>query len=475
MLLYCNKSHIKIIFCWYGSVFWNKEQFGRALLVACITAFLQYLSSIGSELAPEIPDMFAMNALGVVVGLAAVFRTNLGWARYWEAATQVHFMYSKWGDAYSQIFAFATVTLDRLLAANDEDSHVKVHRVGECLDRLLRNFTFMSAIATDGLAHSDTQRMDHRVNNGVSWQRQIVRREDLTREDLTEATKLPTFIGSMGENEGRHCSMAPETPNDWAQMQYIVKENLKEEELQCLESSSDRPSLIMYWIIHDLAEISTDLVIAPPIQSRMYQELSNGMLALNQAQKIADVPFPFLYAQLLSILIACYSCFIPVYISVLTQSFIAGPILALVLFQGVWCINLIATQMDNPFGNDSNDIPLVDFHDRFLDLCTEVHVGHKVKLAAADQRRRKLEGALQENWRKHFLKSLSTETSMLVSRVMTSATTSEFDKPRASSFGHKRSVTSARDSDEFMDGQSMIQRENCDEFSQPSTAGTGER
>ena len=69
MLLYCNKSHIKIIFCWYGSVFWNKEQFGRALLVACITAFLQYLSSIGSELAPEIPDMFAMNALGVVVGV----------------------------------------------------------------------------------------------------------------------------------------------------------------------------------------------------------------------------------------------------------------------------------------------------------------------------------------------------------------------------------------------------------------------
>jgi len=329
--------------------------------------------------------------------------------------------------------------------------------------------------------------MDHRVNNGVSWQRQIVRREDLTREDLTEATKLPTFIGSMGENEGRHCSMAPETPNDWAQMQYIVKEHLKEEELQCLESSSDRPSLIMYWIIHDLAEISTDLVIAPPIQSRMYQELSNGMLALNQAQKIADVPFPFLYAQLLSILIACYSCFIPVYIAVLTQSFIAGPILALVLFQGIWCINLIATQMENPFGNDVNDIPLVDFHDRFLDLCTEVHVGHKVKLAAAAQRRRKLEGvAAQENWRKQFLKSLSTETTVWMSRMMVDTTTtvtsefekSDYDMSCSPPMGSKRSSTSmpAHDGrEEYVDAQSLIQRENCDEFSQPSTVGTGER
>ena len=38
------------------------------------------------------------------------------------------------------------------------------------------------------------------------------------------------------------------------------------------------PLGVMYWIIWDLADVMKDIDIAPPIQSRMYQELSNGML-----------------------------------------------------------------------------------------------------------------------------------------------------------------------------------------------------
>lgn len=37
----------------------------------------------------------------------------------------------------------------------------------------------------------------------------------------------------------------------------------------------------MYWIIWDLADAMKDIDIAPPIQSRMYQELSNGMSLLS--------------------------------------------------------------------------------------------------------------------------------------------------------------------------------------------------
>jgi hypothetical protein len=29
--------------------------------------------------------------------------------RYWEAVTQLHFMYSKYADAYQQFYAFAEV------------------------------------------------------------------------------------------------------------------------------------------------------------------------------------------------------------------------------------------------------------------------------------------------------------------------------------------------------------------------------
>ena len=44
------------------------------------------------------------------------------------------------------------------------------------------------------------------------------------------------------------------------------------------------------------------LTMPPPIVSRIYQELSNGSMGFHQAHKIARVPFPFPYAQLLSIM-----------------------------------------------------------------------------------------------------------------------------------------------------------------------------
>ena len=68
----------------------------------------------------------------------------------------------------------------------------------------------------------------------------------------------------------------------------------------------------MYWIVWDLADAMRHLDVAAPIQSRMYQELSNGMLGFSNCLKIADVPFPLPYAQLLGLLLIGFSCFIPV-------------------------------------------------------------------------------------------------------------------------------------------------------------------
>merc|ERR550525_1624912 len=100
------------------------------------------------------------------------------------------------------------------------------------------------------------------------------------------------------------------------------------------------------------------------------------MLGFNQAQKIADVPFPFPYAQLLLVLLVCFSCFIPVYMVCFVKSYIATPILSFLLFEGIWGINETAKELENPFGADSNDITLADFHVRFVDLLEEICHAH---------------------------------------------------------------------------------------------------
>ena len=50
------------------------------------------------------------------------------------------------------------------------------------------------------------------------------------------------------------------------------------------------------------------MAVPPPIQSRMYQEMSNGMLGFNNAMKIHDTPFPFPWLQIVSSLLLFLFC-----------------------------------------------------------------------------------------------------------------------------------------------------------------------
>jgi len=224
----------------------------------------------------------------------------------------------------------------------------------------------------------------------AKWSKQLVMRGDLVHEDLTEATKLPTFEAveethrsNNGERSRSTSQMQAKTlrrANTWSGMVYAVKSVPTEQELEVLRRSSDRVGVVMYWIIHDLAAVSKDLNTPPPIQSRMYQELSNGLLGFNQCMKVADVPFPFPYAQLLGLILVFFAIFIPVYVVCFTQNWVIGPVMSFLIFQGIWGINETAKELENPFGADANDISVEDFHYRFLEVCQEVANAHQVKV-----------------------------------------------------------------------------------------------
>lgn len=379
MLLYCNRSFFRVVLQRHGSIFLRTDILICSLVLGGAAASLQYLIDQESVVAPELPHHYGMHALGVVVAFAVVFRTNLGWQRYWESVTQLHFMYSKWADAYTQMYAFAQVTIEQTQAKGGEGSEGKVMRVKHILESLERNFGILSALSAHRLSHGDLQRMDKRKEM-ARWSAQIVQRQDLRGVDITGATHLPQF-------QQRKLSPTEFTKQDLDQnwdMTYVVKEVPSEAETRALHRSTDRVNMVMYWIVHGLAAISKDLDIAPPIQSRMYQELSNGMLGYSNCMKIADVPFPFPYAQLLTYLLVVYALFIPVYIVCFTKSMIAGPLLSFLLFQGIWGVNEVAKEIENPFGADINDISLADFHARFVDVLAEINAGSEAKLHMID-------------------------------------------------------------------------------------------
>lgn len=369
MLLYCNRSFLRVVLTFTGSVFFNPWTVFQGLCLAGIAVVLQFFIESGNRLAPKLPSHYGILALGGLVGFAVVFRMNLAWGRYWEAVTQLHFMYSKWADAFSQIFAFARVSVELITGDTDADRR-KRERLLLTMDKLTDHFSLLSAIASDRLAHGDTLRMERRASTH-GWKDQIAMRRDL-RKDHIVANDLPEFVkGRAGDAPW----VGTTSCNAWLAT-YGVTGLPTKAELEALQSSTDRPNVVMYWIINQLAWISGDILIAAPIQSRVYQELSNGMLGFNQAQKIADVPFPFPYAQLLLVLLTCFALFIPVYMVVFTRSYIAAPILSFLLFEGIWGMNETAKELENPFGADSNDITLADFHARFVDLIEEIRGAH---------------------------------------------------------------------------------------------------
>ena len=105
--------------------------------------------------------------------------------------------------------------------------------------------------------------------------------------------------------------------------------------------------------------------VAPPIISRLYQFISDGMTGYNQARKVAYIPFPFPHAQITTLFVLVIVGFIPV----LMLTYLADPVFGFLLnLVTVMCfagLHEVARELENPFQNVPNDIPLNNFQAQF--------------------------------------------------------------------------------------------------------------
>merc|ERR1719379_2644487 len=77
--------------------------------------------------------------------------------------------------------------------------------------------------------------------------------------------------------------------------------------------SADPVQTVCKWILYEATrlQINQTSLVPPPILARVYQELSNGMIGYFMALKIADVPFPFPFAQFLQWALYAFFIFCP--------------------------------------------------------------------------------------------------------------------------------------------------------------------
>mmetsp|Transcript_62997 Transcript_62997/g.142384 ORF Transcript_62997/g.142384 Transcript_62997/m.142384 type:complete len:363 (+) Transcript_62997:101-1189(+) len=241
------------------------------------------------------------NGFTFLVGFLIVFRTSQSYSRFWDACTCTAEMRAQWYDGASALVAFC-----RHSQADEEC----VRRFKHLIVRL---FSMLHAAA-------------------------LAEVEDKTSKD-TQGLRL-NLIDPDGIDAKTLCSLQP---------------------LEC------KVGMIFQWIqVVIVDNIKTGVLnIPPPILSRVFQQVGNGMVALHDAIKISTVPFPFPYAQTCDLLLVMHWMTTPVIIQSWTSSLGWAGIFSFIMVFTYWSLNSIAVELENPFGADANDL---DFSEMQTDL-----------------------------------------------------------------------------------------------------------
>ena len=94
--------------------------------------------------------------------------------------------------------------------------------------------------------------------------------------------------------------------------------------------------------------------VSPPIISRLFQYISDGMLGYNQARKIAYIPFPFPHAQMTSLFILVVVGFIPILMLTFVTNEYLGVALNIVTVMCFTGLHEVSRELENPFQNVPN-------------------------------------------------------------------------------------------------------------------------
>lgn len=307
MLQYDNESQLLILFRMAGSVLPSSCAVGLLTFVlGTVLAILRDRGQLVEVFQDEnylLTDDF-FRILCTIVGFLLVMRTNQALSRWMHAVTQVEVMLSKWSDAYNALNSF--------FSGKDGTPDV-LERILLFRIRVAHWFSLMSCLAFATL-----------TNGSVSNLAEIRIRPKYpeTLDSIGQPMLKTSFSGQLGViEEGRKSKGKPS-------ITFEVLHAPTEPEVTVLEGCADKVNIISLWIIQGIMREVRDKTLdaPPPIVTRVFQEISKGMLGFAQAHKVAMVPFPFPFAQMVTTLLAMLYIAFPFFIDSFTKHVIITPV-----------------------------------------------------------------------------------------------------------------------------------------------------
>eukprot|EP00929_Paragymnodinium_shiwhaense_P102906 TRINITY_DN6612_c0_g1_i1.p1 TRINITY_DN6612_c0_g1~~TRINITY_DN6612_c0_g1_i1.p1 ORF type:complete len:628 (+),score=119.37 TRINITY_DN6612_c0_g1_i1:123-2006(+) len=131
--------------------------------------------------------------------------------------------------------------------------------------------------------------------------------------------------------------------------------------LDWLSERPERAEIVAQWIRRLMMQTLDRGVLSapPPILSRAVQELDRGIVDLNNARRINLIPFPFPYAQMVTIALLLHTFFVTLS-GVSRASPLGAAFVAFLSVVVLWSINYVACEIEAPFGDDLNDLPIFE-------------------------------------------------------------------------------------------------------------------
>lgn len=379
MITYDHRDTCRIVFSLTGSVLpraWPIFIFSLvfSLTLSILREFKVTADIFNTE--DYIADPLSIGILGAVLGYLLVLRTNMALDRWMGGISEVQSMLQNWEAAYNCLNGFF---------CGRSGSQEVMDRIHFFRVRIAHWFSLMSCLAFASL------RLGHECNL-----------EDVPIHAKFPASSCRRTFASCKSDEAGDIDEAAESARKKGEKVYLVRSlNMKAlhnpapDEVRALETSSDKVHTLCLWIIQGvMIEVRAGTLDAPPpIVTRIFQEISDAMLGYHQALKISHVPFPFPFAQMVTLLLTFMYVCLPLYVDVFTKSLVLTPVISVLLSTSFFTLNLISIELEAPFGMDSNDIDIMERHEAFLNKLEDVLRAPMVPPSSAGN---KLELEIQE-------------------------------------------------------------------------------
>lgn len=315
---------------------------------------------------------YAYRLMAILLGLAIIFRSNFAYQRYWEACDALQKMASKWLDGALMAISFdaggdnTTPFLHGADWTRSAKPHPKTGDKGgpdhlEFFQEIIHYCSLLHGIAMMRL------RDDSNLDN-------IVAAEIHSRQVNRFSVQVVRFANlQQMQHDLQTSSFSGENLDKLKRSQKIaVIGGLRPEERKALEKDSHgqdlpacaRVTMVETWFMRRLIarqkfEQGDSSATAPPILSRLYQVISDGMLWYGVACKSAQIPFPFPHANFVEVLLWLFTLMTPFVVNNNLMDIALRLIVSFAISFTYHTLKATSDVLEDPYiPYDPNDLPL---------------------------------------------------------------------------------------------------------------------